>query len=274
MRKLLRAGYFRLFRDVFFLLSMAAMFTIGFLSGWTQLREAAAGFATDLSRTMFAYAAFAPLTAAVVSSMCTGTEFDAGTIRNKLMVGHRRRDVYLSQFLFTATAGILCSLAYLVPYFTICRIALGPSSMPVPQLLVYGGMALCTVLTFDALFNFVTMLTGKRAVAAVACLLLFMAMMMAASIIQARLSEPEMTSEYVMTMSGVEQTDPHPNPRYIAPPVRTAWEWAYDLLPGGQCVQIAGTSAAHPLRQTLCALAEVLVFNLGGLALFRRKDLK
>lgn len=274
MRKLLRAGYSRLFRDFFFLLAVAAMFSIGCVSALTQWRESTQGFVTDLSHNIFSYTVFSALAVGVVSAMCTGAEFDTGTIRNKLMVGHRRENVYLTQFLFMATAGVVCSLAYLVPYFTICRVALGPTSMPAAQLLSFGGMALCTVLAFAAVYNFVTMLIGKRAVAAVVCLLLFMGMIIVGSIIQSRLIEPELVSDYLLTVNGVEQTAPHANPRYIAPPVRAVWEWAYDLLPGGQCVQVAGTGAAHPLRLTLCALGEAAAFTLGGLLLFRRKDLK
>jgi len=244
------------------------------VSAWTQWREAAQGYVSDLARNIFSYVVFTALATAVVSAMCTGSEFDSGTIRNKLMVGHRRRDVYLSQFLFTATAGILCSLAYLVPYFTVCRIVLGPTSLPAATLLSYGGMAFCTALAWAAVDNFAVMLTGKRAVAAVVCLLLFISLIMAGIYINSRLSEPEMVSDYVMTINGIQQTDPEPNPWYIAPPARAVWEWVFDLLPGGQSIQVASLRAAHPLRLTLCALGEALAFTLGGLVLFRRKDLK
>lgn len=45
--------------------------------------------------------------------MFIGTEFSDGTMRNKLIVGHRRREIYFTNFLTCALSGIFFNLVYL-----------------------------------------------------------------------------------------------------------------------------------------------------------------
>ena len=274
MNNLLRAGYARLFRDKVFLAALAVLFAAGCAAANTKRADAQMGLTADPASALFAFVVLAPLAMAAVTAMYTGAEFDWGAIRNKLAAGRLRRDVYLSQLQFSIAAGALSALAYLVPYTLLCLLWVGPTAVPASRLMILLALSLCTLLAYAALYTMVTMLTGKRAVAAVACLLLFMALLAAGMVVKGMLDAPEFISGYAFGPNGLEQTTPEPNPRYLQPGPRAFWSWVLDLLPGGQCIQLSEMEAAAPLRMALCALGEALAFTLAGLAVFRRKDLK
>lgn len=274
MNKLLRAGYARLFRDKVFLAALAVLFATGCASAYTKWADKRMGFTVDLSSALFVFAVLVPLATAAVTAMYTGAEFDCGALRNKLAVGHLRRDVYLSQLQFSIAAGVLASLAYLAPYTLLCLALVGPTSLPMAQLVIHLGLALCTLLAYAALYTLVAMRTGKRATAAVACLLLFITLIAAGLVVKNTLDAPEFISGYAFGPNGLEQTAPEPNPKYLQPAARAFWSWMLDLLPGGQCIQLSEMAPANPLRLALCALGEALAFTLAGLALFQKQDLK
>ncbi len=274
MRKLLRAGYTRLFRDKVFLAALALLFAMGCAAAYTKWSDKKMGFAVDPASALFAFVVLVPLAMAVVTALYTGAEFDCGTVRNKLAVGHLRRDVYLSQLQFAVAAGALSTLAYLVPYTLLCLVWVGPTSMPAGTLAAYLGLALCTFLAYAALYTLVAMVTGKRATAAVVCLLLFIAFLVAGLVVKGMLDAPEFISGYAFGPNGLEQTAPEPNPRYLQPAARAFWSWVLDLLPGGQALQLSMIEVANPLRLALCGLGEALAFTLAGLGLFQKQDLK
>lgn len=274
MTKLLRAGVFRLFRYRLFWLTMAAVFAIGCAGVYTKYADAADGFSVEPAGALFAFSLLAPLAVAVVSAMFTGGEFDCGAVRNKLSVGCSRESVYLSNLTFAAITAAVAALAYVLPYGTGCLALVGPSKLSASLLAAYGGMALVSALAWTALFQLLIHAAGRKASAAVACLLLFMALVMAGLTVKAMLDAPEFITGYTMTVNGIEQTIPEPNPKYLQPAARAFWAVVLDLLPGGQCIQLSEMCAANPFRLTLCALGETAAFTLGGMALFRRKDLK
>jgi len=274
MSKLLRAGYARLFRDKVFWAALAVLFAAGCWAAHTKWSDKQMGFTADPASALLAFIVLVPLAMAAVTAMYTGAEFDCGALRNKLAVGHLRRDVYLAQLQFSIAAGVLASLAYLVPYTLLCLVLVGPTSLPMGQLVTHLGLALCTLLAYAALYTLVTMRTGKRATAAVACLLLFMALLAAGLVVKNMLDAPEFISNYSFTINGLEQGTPEPNPKYLQPAARAFWSFVLDLLPGGQCIQLSEVAAASPLRMVLCSLGEALAFTLAGLALFQKRDLK
>ena len=57
----------------------------------------------------FGVSGFVALPGIVMAAFCSmfiGTEFSDGTMRNKLIVGHRRREIYFTNFLTCALSGI------------------------------------------------------------------------------------------------------------------------------------------------------------------------
>ena len=122
----------------------------------------------------------------------------------------------------------------------------------------------------------VSILIGNKAVVAVVCLLLAMALMLQGVMVSSWLDEPESYTGMYMDDSGTMQIgEPKPNPNYMpeGSPQRKVCEFLNDFIPGGQSIQIMG-SINEMARFCVYDLAWILVVSTFGVLIFRRKDLK
>lgn len=272
MCDLLSAGLMRLRKAPAFWLCALGTFLVALAHIYQGSQSVAAmgasGYAVGLERVYFELAPYLGAVIAVFASLFLGTEYSGGAIRNKLAVGFSRRTVYLSHFLTCALAGLCFAGLWLLG--------------GLPGLLWGGGFqlapaelaALALSVSFAAIFTLVGTLCRNRAVTVVLALLLWTALILAASALNDRLSEPEFSGGMAMIDGAFVLTPDTPNPLYLSGPARTAARWLFRLLPTGQAIAMTD---AHLETPALCAALSLLLagaVTMVGLTLFRRKDLK
>lgn len=274
MTNLLRANLFRLRHTMVFWGAMAVSVGFSAFLIYTHLSDQAR-YGTEflLDQVFFAYVLTVGFLQSVVVSTFLGTEYSDGTVRNKMVVGRLRRDVYLSNLITLTGAGFLFSVA-----FMLTAIVLGA---PFAGLLTVSGRVIALTLlgsllleaAFCAVYTFISMNCSHKATTAILCILLFFGMMIASTYVAARLdAEPErLTYEMI---NGEFVSSMEPNPRYLQGTERAVYEFFYDFLPTGQASQYFAMEFVHPLRMMLCSVFIVAASTLGGLTLFKRKDLK
>ncbi len=275
MTKLLSANLLRLRKSMLFWGTLAVSFGFGAFTVYTRLSDRIKyGEHVQLDFIIFFYSMVIGLFASVFISLFFGTEYSDGAIRNKVAVGHSRFSIYFSNLLTAYVVSLLSTAATLLAVFALGVPTIGAPTIPVPFLLttLLGTLVMETALC--AIFTAITMNCAKKAAAAVSCILLFFGLMMASSIVQARLDAPEYIADYIITVDGLDQTEPKPNPQYLRGMEREVYEFAYDLLPTGQASQYIMMTGQHPVRMALCSAALTVLFSGAGAALFRRKDLK
>lgn len=284
MSRLIRAGFARLFKNGVFWTLMICAALVGAVLPINQyiekVRYIKQGYEIPirLDSSFFGYAVLIGFGAAIFVSLYLGAEYSSGTIRNKLIVGHTRRDIYLSNLIVVTLASWAMCLAYIaavcafgIPLLGGLTVESGYTAWAIPG-------SFLTMFAFGALFTFVCMLCSSRAGSAVICLVLVLGLFMTASFIQMRLEEPETYSGYAFydseTGQIIEEEDTAPNPLYPRGSVRTAFEFLRDFLPSGQGMQYANASAEHLWQMPLYSLVIASALTLGGLALFKKKDIK
>lgn len=234
------------------------------------------------------------ITAAIVVSLFVGIEYSGGAIRNKLVVGKSRITVYLAGYL--ACAGVVL-LLFLVS--SLAALALGsvlfsaPSASPGTIMTAFFVGAM-TCLLYAAVFYFIAVICGSRVWAAIFSILLAVALLMAASELSQALEQgpytmqlvPEefSTSKEAYSIDGVAEDmfdglvmETVPNPNYLSGEKREIVQLFYDINPAGQTTQLARLSEQdilYPLRIILLDAGLSAVFALGGIWIFRRKDIK
>lgn len=292
MRNLLRANFSRLFKSKIFYLAVLVMAGLAACATWNQWDEmrkygsiASVDYALFLSQVLFG------IVAAIFVSLFVGVEYSDGTIRNKLMVGRKRTDIYLANF-------ITCMAALAIVYAASTAVALGmstlllePSVVPAKHLWIAFGMGLFTVLAYAAIYNFFAMLLSNKTYTAIASILLAFGLMICATYVQNRLDQPEFYQQLApgivtgadedVTMAVMEdgtvaemKLETVPNPLYLSGAERERFQFFLDVNPYGQTTELAMLNIPHPGRIILLDLGIVLIFGLGGVALFRRKDIK
>lgn len=273
MRNLLSASFFRLKRNPVFWVCTLGMLSLsgGMMVVWC-VENAQKGQLTELDPFYFRLSVMVSLACAVFTCLFLSAEYGEGTIRNKLAVGHTRRDVYLSNLLTVFTASLCMALAWLaggcagVPFLGF--LTLSPAGLALCGLVIIGFTA-----SFSAIFTCIGMLNSRRT-ATVITLLVWLALLLVGSMFDNALHEPEFTNGLTITADGVMTTIPEPNPFYISGLQRDIYEFIMDLLPSGQAGRLQNIALDHPVRMLLCDLGVTAGTTLAGLFLFRRKDLK
>ena len=275
MSRLLSAGYSRLWKNKVFWLEMGAVLVYAVVFMLNGCRQAAAngGIGYSLDQFYFHFAVSVGLFGAIFTSLFIGTEYSDGTIRNKFVIGHSRAAVYLSNLLVSGSAMLLMAGVWMlaaligVPF-------LGFWKTGAANLLLYLLIAVLFMAALTALFTLVGMNVSGKAASAVASLLLALGLLLAAGMLFSSLSQPEMTSGVTVTADGMSMTDPMPNPSYVGGMRREVYTFLMDALPTGQGLLMANLSVARPLRMLAASAGIAAAATVGGIFLFRRKDLK
>ena len=276
MNKLLRANFSRLWKNKLFWLCTGAMLLysiVYLLNGCRQATRDMSEYRYGLDQYYFHFALSIGFFCTVFSSMFFGTEYGDGTIRNKIIIGHTREDLYLSVLITTFTATLLMMSAWLVGAL-IAVPTLGFWKMGVPHLLEYLLIAVMFVLAFSAICTVVTMLSSNKAVTVVISILLFLGLLIFASMIYNGLSEPEMTSGVEITANGLEMAEPTPNPYYISGDTRKIYDFIVDFLPTGQGLRMWQLEISHPIRMLVSSVLITVLTTVGGMFAFKKKNIK
>ena len=275
MTNLLRANFSRLRKTLvvwggaLVCVAMAGFTTYTHVS---DQRELGVVFLLDV--TFFIYTIIVGFLMSIVASTTLGTEYSDGTMRNKLSVGHLRRDVYLSNLIsMTAVSWFYCAVYML---------SAGVFGVPFAGWLTADGKTIAIVIVgslllemaFSAIYTCISMNCSQKATTAILCILVFFALMIASTYVFRMLEAAPERAAYHMSLSGEPELVTEPNPRYLEGTKRAVYEFLNDLIPTGQAVEYYIVEITHPVRMMLCALGITAVSTGAGLFLFRRKNLK
>ena len=280
MRKLLNANFARLRRSKLFYLVTAAICLLAVVTMLNAGRQALAdtsGYTYYLEQHYFDTAVYMGIFSSAFFALFIGTEFSDGTIRNKLIIGHSRAKIYLSNFVVCSAASVVFSIAWMVGGMVGIP-ALGPWSIGVDGIIMMVIVSILSAISLGAIFLLIAMLSTNKAATTVICIFLSLALIVIASFFYNRLCEPEMHSGMTITLEGLQFMDPTPNPRYVAEPLRSVYHAIVNILPTGQMILLANIKsgeglADYPLQIVSSVYLTVLAVG-AGIFLFKRKDLK
>ena len=71
-------------------------------------------YETQITNVLFIYALTVAILIPAFVSLFVGTEYSDGTIRNKMIIGHTRTCIYLSNLIVSSTAGLGFCISYIV----------------------------------------------------------------------------------------------------------------------------------------------------------------
>ncbi|WP_322173067.1 ABC transporter permease [Acutalibacter caecimuris] len=304
MRKLLSANFFALSHSKRFWLGGAVLVVAAALDVLGLYKMQAHGEAVSLDNTIVSCAPWQFILLPCLCGLFINTDYNDGTIRNKLAVGHSRTAVYMSNFI-TVYAMELFYMALALS--TIFLVGIG---LPVdePGHVAQGlGVLLLSILALTAISVFLATLIANRS-ALVVCAMVGLALMFGGQIINGILENPKMVADYggvvfVTDEEGEQKMqyldrEGNPidaedipmvrNPHYVEEPQRTMLRQFNEMHPGGQLWEIMwnghreynedGSEAivVQTPRWLLAtyALAVTALFTGAGILLFRRKDLK
>lgn len=274
MNNLLHAGFFRLKKNKTLygcLLFILAYNLFVFISQYINMKKTDCDYYLD--PLFFNFLMITGILTSITVSLFIGTEYQDGTIRNKLISGLSRSKIYLSNFTLSLLAalsfvafGYLTSIALGIPLFGSFRM---PTDMLIPRIL----LGILHVVTYVAIFNLITMLCSNKTYAAVICILLTFFIIFASSFVLNSLSQPE-SIEQLRMQGGEMITEYVKNPNYLTGIKREIYQNILDFLPAGQIMQIFNSSKLHLIRILFYTVITISGSNIIGMAFFAKKDIK
>ena len=281
MGNLLSANFSRLFKDKIFWICMILMAALGcyvYVNSLIEMKAWDLEVAAD--NNLFGFCMFTAIFQSVFVSIFTGTEYNDGTLRNKLAVGHSRAAIYLANMIVCSVAGLLMCLAYMAVALIIGLPFLGSFDTAPGVLLLFALASFLMRIVISVLFSFLAMLIQNRSITAVINIAGVFILLMAAVYIQTSLAEPEMASYYAYTVnedSGTvsdEIAGEQPNPNYVSGLKREIYIFLNDFLPTGQTLALTSKSSPYPQRLALYSGIIIVAVTGAGICFFRKKDIK
>ena len=252
------------------------------LSIWTRYSDGLRfGYHSSLDTAFMYYVLFIAFLIPIVCTLLIGAEYADGTIRNKLVCGHSKPKLYLSNLILCSVSSLIMCTFAVVPGLCMGLPLLGGFAMGRTRAILFFLGIYTLALAWAALFTLIAMLVSNRTISVVTAMLLAMALLAAGAYLEGRLEARPTIQGLVITtvdsLTNLQDTtfEEYPNPAYLPEgPVRNVFQFLSDLTPGGQTLQHVNQRASRP---EVLILYDGLVFLLAtgtGLILFKRKDLK
>lgn len=211
---------------------------------------------------------------AIFTGLFVGTEYSDGTIRNKIIAGHKKINIYLSNFIISSIVAIIFQIIWTAFVLIIAVPVFGKPIIELNQLLITSFDSIMFIIAYSAIFNFISVLSCNKTISAVTCILLFFIMLgvtvSAFNIIQT----PETVQQGGLNPdTGVVSFEEVPNPKYPSDSKRQFYQRIVDIIPMGQAFSIGAGLSTNLYMLPVYSMALIIIFNGAGVYLFSKKDL-
>lgn len=275
MRKLLAASFSRLWKEKIFWFVFLIMSIGSVCFNWIGYNEINNPqiYVEDMIFCMLPMSGFV---FALFISMRLGTEFEEHTIRNKLVVGYNRTQIYFAEYITCMVASIIL-LGIMLLFATVFGLLLSLELQSGWMEIVF--LLFCCVLiasVFSAMFVGISMNVGAKATSLVVSIVFLFAILLLASFcINALAEEPMAYSNITITVEdGVQFGDIIENPAYVDGTQRTVYELIADILPTGQTIQMNNLEFERAVRWPVFSLIMLVIATVVGYIPFRKQDIR
>ena len=280
MRKLLSANFARLWKSRMFWLLEGFCFGFGvfvYVLVAYNTRNLGPGWLKYNAHGYFYFLQiFIGVLIAVFTCFFIGTDYSDGTVRNKMIVGHSREEIYLSFLLTTFTAAFFFVLAYLLAVLLVGLPLSGRAVLTHVQAQLWRLLGCGLVIVeYAALFTMVSMLGSDKARNLVISLLIAVILIFSGMMAYGKLSAPEFIRIVVpQSDGGILLKDGEPNPEYLTGGIRTFFGWLTAILPSGSMMLSLDKNLSFDWRNPACAVTLTALLTVIGIGVYKQKDIK
>lgn len=242
MFNLLSANFHRLFKDRSFYTITICLVAWSIFSVFMNLLNSNAGFNTNVPLLGFFIA--------LICSLFVSKDYVNSTIRNKIISGYKREEIFMANFLTCTTVSLAYMLITLIFHYALTLPITKTSFGSAEQIFWTVVNMIFVSLAYAAAFNCFSMLLKSRTSAVIICL----------SAILIITSITPVITHYLMQIENAG--------------IRLFLQFIMDFFPSGQTVQILSGIAKNSLLMLLYSLGIIVTTNIAGLLLFHRCELK
>ena len=217
----------------------------------------------------------------VFISLFIGAEYEYGTIRNKIISGYDRSEIYLANIFACIIAGWIMCMGCLISSLLVGVPFLGFFHIELSEILLQGICVFALSAAYTAIYCFFAMLIHNRTITAIACIMLSFLLLFSGTVVSNRLDESEYyyipdASLGIGEIDDVSNSEWIRNRDYLEGTKRRIYEIVFEVIPGGQSLQLSGMLNEQTSYIEMFSASLVwIVLSCGcGVLLFCRKDLR
>ena len=217
----------------------------------------------------------------VFISLFIGAEYEYGTIRNKIISGYDRSEIYLANIFACIIAGWIMCMGCLISSLLVGVPFLGFFHIELSEILLQGICVFALSAAYTAIYCFFAMLIHNRTITAIACIMLSFLLLFSGTVVSNRLDESEYyyipdASLGIGEIDDVSNSEWIRNRDYLEGTKRRIYEIVFEVIPGGQSLQLSGmlNEQTSYIEMFSASLAWIIISCGCGVLLFCRKDLR
>ena len=257
MSNLLYANFSRMIRNKLFLIGMGFMFFAGSFLCFQQYRQLVGYHAqVKLDSTFFTYTLMIGVISAIFCSLFVGVEYNDGTMRNKIIAGHKRTEIV------NIVASFLMCGSYILANVVVGIPMIGALTIPINKVLLIVFGSLITVVAFCSIFTMISLLVSSKAIAPIICILFVFLSIAFLNEVQRILDNPKVWYDGTV------------NTAYVGGKEREQLEFIYNVLPAGQEMQYARKDIKNMNEMCLYSVGVTVITTGIGVFFFKRKNIK
>ncbi len=274
MIKLLNAGFERLRKNKIFLFVMIFSIGLALFMIYTQYSDMKKyDEVIEVEQLMLNYSTIIGIVIAIFTSLFLGVEYSDGAIRNKISIGHKRANIYLSNLVVVSITSLFAYIVFMIVVAIIGIPLFGGFTMQISSFFKLIGCIAVAILSYSSIFTFIAMLCSNKTITAIVSIMLAFGMMMVALTCFNILDAPEFI-QTASLVNGEMKFEEVPNPKYPSKSKKFVCQTLVDIIPAGQMFELAGRVAPNLKALPVYSLGEVLMFTGAGMLLFKKKELK
>ena len=171
MSKLLRANFARLWKNKIFKGEIIFMIFSGIIAALGAFAQYKIHLAYEqiitLDKVFYGYSLLIGILTAILSSLFFGTEYSDGTMRNKVICGHRKINIYFSNLITLIIATLILCAAYLVTITVVGTPLVGFVTQSCKDILLKLLGSIALVIAFSSIFTLISIVCVDKTVSAV-----------------------------------------------------------------------------------------------------------
>ena len=281
MLKLLHANFYRLRKNKVFIgiiiITIIASFVILFNTYQGNITNEKYNMQkTPIDRTYTIYINVISFLIAVFVSIFVGSDYDNGTIRNKIIVGHSRKNIYLSNLIVSIIVGLVLEIIYLTIISIVGIPLIGKIQMNILDFLYIILDMIFLIIVFSSIFNFISMLCSNVTLSTVGSLLLILIMYVFCMSISGIAYSTKELKIQDFDENGNLVTKYLEDENYPGDFKKNLCKTIINILPTGQAMELSEVNIdINEIKiYPLYSLGVIIIINILGIYLFSKKELK
>lgn len=281
MLKLLHANFYRLRKNKVFIgiiiITIIASFVILFNTYQGNITNEKYNMQKmQIDRTYTIYINVISFLIAVFVSIFVGSDYDNGTIRNKIIVGHSRKNIYLSNLIVSIIVGLVLEIIYLTIISIIGIPLIGKIQMNIFDFLYIILDMILLIMVFSSIFNFISMICSNVTLSTVGSLLLILIMYVFCMSISGIAYSTKELKIQDFDENGNLVTKYLEDENYPGDFKKNLCKTIINILPTGQAMELSEVNIdINEIKiYPLYSLGVILIINILGIYMFNKKELK